>query len=140
MKRIKFDHTQNDVLKAIGLDSPKEADKITMDEDHPDCYKMRLAAAILNGTPFSVLSILTMLMVGNSKLEPRVSPNFELLFNNLDNEVLKRADKAIQMFNESQSGLSAEEMKELITEELAKSVEELAEERKAEADEDGRNA
>jgi hypothetical protein len=115
MKRIKFNHEETDVLKALGLDNAVEANEILSDETHPDCYKLRFIATLLNGNASSITNVLTMLFLNRPELTNEFSRNIELLLNEFDEEKLKNLDKLTTAFNRENPAITPEEFQEALS-------------------------
>ncbi len=93
-KRIVFKHDEKDILPALGLDSPEEADAIANDTNHPDCYKMRFISSTLNGSVTSTLNLFASLL-SDKPLDSRVSANIEKFFAAFDDARFKALDDRV---------------------------------------------
>ena len=132
--RVKFDHDNLNVLDAIGVKEPEIANAISMDENHPDCMKMRFIGAILNSEVNLVMSIWAASLVGpDVALNGKMSRNLEIVLSTLDEEALEILDKKLNMFNGD--GYS-KDTAAVIEETLKEIIPELMEERKAEEPDD----
>ena len=128
MKRIKFDHEKLSVLEAMGLNGPDEASAITKDEKHPDCMKLRLAAAILNSDVNMIVSLWAYLASDNTKLENTMTKNLETLFGVYDEETLLNLDENINLFNEREVDNVEEIIREAMEDTIVDLMTEKAEE------------
>ena len=91
---MQFDHTKNNLLETMSLTS-EEADKITADESHPDCLKLRLMSVVMGGDSLSTMTVLISLFA-KEDLRDKVSENFEKLFQLVTEQDLKWLDVYIK--------------------------------------------
>lgn len=108
MKRIVFNHDEDDVLKALGFASPEEANEVTNDDNNPDCHKMRFAAAVFNSDVTMILALWGA-VISKKDLVPQATANLEIIFDSMTEEDLKRMDEKVMMFDAERRKVTAEE-------------------------------
>lgn len=109
MKRIKFNHAENSVVKAFGFENSDEITAATGDTNHPDSLKLKLAAVLLNADPNLVLAVWGHLLTG-ADLETTVTKNIETLFQNYDEKMLKVLDDKIALYQRNKTTLTKEDV------------------------------
>ncbi len=115
MKRIKFNHDEDNIIKALGFSSPEKIEKAAASDDHPDRYKLRFIAALLNGTATSNLSLLNALIY-KAPLSNSITQQLEILFDKLPDSQFAELDERIGLYDAKSQ--SVQEATEAMTKEL----------------------
>lgn len=107
--RVKFNHDEENIVKALGFQTPEAITAAGDDEGNPDHLKIRLAALLLNSDVNLVVATWAHLLTGEP-LTPVITKNFETLFAHYDNDMLKKLDAEVNLFNRNRVDLSDEDI------------------------------